>query len=93
MAALDIDPVACLTDNYAYLVHDAETGFCAIVDPSEAEPVLAALKARGLKLSHILNTHHHPDHCGGNEALKQELPVTSAVLKSATHSQTNPCKS
>jgi hydroxyacylglutathione hydrolase len=46
------------------------------VDPSEAEPVRQALKARGLKLTYILNTHHHPDHVGGNLALKSEFGAT-----------------
>ncbi len=73
MAALDIELVACLTDNYAYLVHDAEAGLCAVVDPSEPLPVKKALAARGWKLTHILNTHHHIDHTGGNLALKEEF--------------------
>jgi hydroxyacylglutathione hydrolase len=60
--------VPCLQDNYAYLI-DAGTA-CAVVDPSEPEPVMAALKREGLTLSHILNTHHHGDHTGGNRALK-----------------------
>jgi hydroxyacylglutathione hydrolase len=62
--------VPCLSDNYAYLVKSGD--FCAVVDPSEAAPVRAALKARGWRLTHILNTHHHPDHCGGNLELKAE---------------------
>ena len=73
MNTLTIEPVACLTDNYAYLIHDADTGLCAVVDPSEPEPVRAALQAYGWKLSHILNTHHHWDHTVGNKALKAEV--------------------
>jgi hydroxyacylglutathione hydrolase len=69
---LIIEPVACLSDNYAYLLHDPADGLCAIVDPSEPAPVLQALARHGLKLTHILNTHHHFDHTGGNLALKQE---------------------
>ena len=46
---------------------------CAVVDPSEPGPVKAALAARGWRLTHILNTHHHLDHTGGNLALKQEF--------------------
>ena len=69
MSPLKIELIACLKDNYAYLVSGA--GPCAVVDPSEAEPVEAALRARGLKLTHILNTHHHWDHTGGNAALKK----------------------
>lgn len=68
---LEIEPVPCLKDNYAYLVFDRGAGVCGVVDPSEPEPVLAALGARGLRLTHILNTHHHWDHTGGNIALKE----------------------
>jgi hydroxyacylglutathione hydrolase len=69
LTSLQIETIACLKDNYAYLVHDA--GLCAVVDPSEPGPVMAALTAHGLKLTHILNTHHHWDHTGGNKVLKE----------------------
>jgi hydroxyacylglutathione hydrolase len=72
MMTLNVTLVPCLTDNYAYLVTD-ESGLCAVVDPSEPAPVRKALAGRGLKLTHILNTHHHLDHCGGNLALKEEF--------------------
>lgn len=68
MAGLEIVPVPCLRDNYAYLL--IADGEGAVVDPSEAEPVSRALAARNLKLTHILNTHHHHDHVGGNLGLK-----------------------
>lgn len=68
---LEIEIVPCLTDNYAYLVRTGE--LCAVVDPSEPGPVKAALAAKGWRLSHILNTHHHLDHTGGNIALRQEF--------------------
>ena len=70
MGKFEIEPVSCLRDNYAWLLHDREENVCAVVDPSEAEPVKRALDAKGLKLTHILNTHHHPDHVGGNLQLK-----------------------
>lgn len=66
---LDLVTVPCLSDNYAYLVHDAATGAVACVDVPEAAPILAALDARDWKLSHILITHHHDDHVGGVKAL------------------------
>ena len=69
--ALEIQLVPCLKDNYAYLLHDAASGETAAVDPSEAEPVMKAAAARGWRLTHILNTHHHWDHTGGNLALKE----------------------
>jgi hydroxyacylglutathione hydrolase len=49
---------------------------CAVVDPSEAAPVRAALARKGWALTHILNTHHHLDHCGGNLDLKRETGAT-----------------
>ena len=67
------EPVACLTDNYAYLIHDSASGLCAVVDPSEPQPVKRALAEHGWKLTHILNTHHHLDHTGGNVPLKEEF--------------------
>ncbi len=69
---INIHLVPCLNDNYAYLVHEPATRSVAVVDPSEATPVLEALKAHGLKLTHILNTHHHFDHTGGNLELKEK---------------------
>lgn len=67
---LDIQLLPLLTDNYAYLLRDAATGTVGVVDPSEAAPVLARLKQLGWTLDYIINTHHHPDHSGGNLALK-----------------------
>jgi hydroxyacylglutathione hydrolase len=69
---LSVELVPCLRDNYAYLLSDTEAGLCAVVDPSEAEPVRQALERRGLVLTHILNTHHHFDHTGGNISLKAQ---------------------
>jgi hydroxyacylglutathione hydrolase len=71
MTKLAIEPVACLSDNYAYLISVPEDGLCAVVDPSEPGPVRKALGGR--KLTHILNTHHHFDHTGANVALKEEF--------------------
>src|SRR5678810_725896 len=73
--SLEIEIVPCLSDNYAYLVKSG--GHCAVVDPSEPEPIRAALAKKGWALTHILNTHHHLDHCGGNLDLKQE---TGAII-------------
>ncbi|CAM6091852.1 unnamed protein product [Calypogeia fissa] len=72
-SSLEIEIVPCLQDNYAYLLHDTSTGLTGIVDPSEAGPVEKALKAKGVKLDFILNTHHHWDHTGANEELKRKF--------------------
>jgi hydroxyacylglutathione hydrolase len=60
----------CLSDNYGVLLHDSESGATAAIDAPEAEPVEAALKATGWKLTDILVTHHHADHTAGIEPLK-----------------------
>lgn len=60
--ALELVVVPCLKDNFAFLLHDAETGETALVDAPEAAPVLAALRDRGWRLTTILITHHHDDH-------------------------------
>lgn len=76
MASLDIRQIPVLADNYIYLVRDGATGACAAIDPAEAAPVLAALERFGWRLTHILNTHHHGDHIGGNQALKEVTGCT-----------------
>jgi hydroxyacylglutathione hydrolase len=59
---LEIKLVRVLGDNYAHLLHDPETGAAAVVDPGEAEPVLAAVESMGWTLGTILLTHHQADH-------------------------------
>jgi hydroxyacylglutathione hydrolase len=71
VSELDIAVIPLLRDNYGYLLHDPESRVTAAVDPSEAQPMLDAAAARGWKITHILNTHHHNDHCGGNLGIKQ----------------------
>ncbi|MGH7033601.1 MAG: hydroxyacylglutathione hydrolase, partial [Stellaceae bacterium] len=56
--------------NYVYLLHEPETKATAAVDPSVAPPVMDALARENWRLTHILNTHHHNDHTGGNRELK-----------------------
>ncbi|BBK39371.1 hydroxyacylglutathione hydrolase [Allostella sp. ATCC 35155] len=67
---LEIHRIPVLNDNYVWLVHEPVAGRTAVVDPAVAEPVEAALRRHGWTLTHILNTHHHGDHTGGNLALK-----------------------
>src|SRR5688500_13661119 len=66
--------IPCLSDNYAYLLRAEGSNLALIVDPSEGEPVLAALAKEQLSLGGILCTHHHLDHVGGNEQLLTRFP-------------------
>jgi hydroxyacylglutathione hydrolase len=72
VAKLQIEQIPVLRDNYIYLVHEPTSGATAAVDPALAEPVNEMLAVRGWTLTHILNTHHHDDHTGGNLALKRQ---------------------
>ena len=63
---MEIVPVPQLSDNYAYLLIDGETGEAAVVDCAEAAPVLAEVQRRAVRLTTVLATHHHFDHVGGN---------------------------
>ncbi len=73
---LEIVPVPAFADNYLWLVHDSASGETAVVDPGDAAPVLAAAKERGWRIGQVWNTHWHPDHTGGNLAVKQATGAT-----------------
>ncbi|BAV65697.1 hydroxyacylglutathione hydrolase [Sphingobium cloacae] len=73
---LEVVRVPVLSDNYVWLVHDPASGETVVVDPSVAEPVLAAAAARGWTIGQIWNTHWHPDHVGGNAGIKAATGCT-----------------
>ena len=68
---MEIVPVPAFNDNYLWLVHDDASGDTAVVDPGDAAPVLAEAERRGWTINQVWNTHWHPDHTGGNLAIKQ----------------------
>mmetsp|Transcript_5676 Transcript_5676/g.15168 ORF Transcript_5676/g.15168 Transcript_5676/m.15168 type:complete len:253 (-) Transcript_5676:347-1105(-) len=70
---MDVIPVPCLGDNYAYLLVDRANGIAAAVDPVEPKKVLRVSAEHGVKITMILTTHKHWDHAGGNQELKAEL--------------------
>ncbi len=76
---VELVTVPCLSDNYAFLVHNAATGQTALVDAPEAAPIAAVLKERGWALSDILITHHHDDHIDGVAALRDGARVIGAA--------------
>ena len=69
---MEIKIVKCLADNYSYLIFDEKTLDSAVVDPSEAGPIINKIENYNLKLKYIFNTHHHYDHVGGNKKLKEK---------------------
>jgi len=69
---MQIIPISCLTDNYAYIICEDNFKTVGVVDPSEAQPIISFLEKKNIKLNYILNTHHHFDHIGGNAELKKK---------------------
>ncbi len=82
MAKLDIRQIPVLDDNFIYLAREADSGCVAVVDPAVAGPVLDEAKRLGWDITHVLNTHHHPDHVGGNLEIKN---ATSCTIVGPAH--------
>lgn len=93
--ALQVRQFPCLSDNYGYLARDEASGAVACIDTPQVEPIMAAVAEWGGRLDLILNTHWHPDHAGGNEAVKAatgalivapaEVTRTSAIDRVVQH--------
>ncbi|MCE8510206.1 hydroxyacylglutathione hydrolase [Ruegeria pomeroyi] len=82
---LEIVTVPCLSDNYAFLVHDSDSGKTALVDAPEAAPIRAELDRRGWSLDQVWLTHHHWDHVDGLEALLSSGGATVIGAEADAH--------
>ena len=69
---MKIQIIPCLKDNYSYLIIDEKKNIACVIDPGEADPIIEYLENNNIKLKYILNTHHHYDHVGGNQKLKNK---------------------
>jgi hydroxyacylglutathione hydrolase len=78
---MKIQTIPCLQDNYSYLIIDEESNIACVVDPSEADPIIEYLENSQIKLKFILNTHHHYDHVGGNQKLKEKYGASVVGYK------------
>ena len=68
--AMEVVRIPALQDNYIWMAHDDASGETVVIDPAAAAPVLAEAARRGWRIGQIWNTHWHPDHTGGNVAIK-----------------------
>lgn len=66
--------IPCLQDNYSYLIIDEQTKEAAVVDPVEPEKVLEVAKQNDANVKFVLTTHHHWDHAGGNDKIRELVP-------------------
>lgn len=69
---IQIEAISCFKDNYAYLVSHVTAEGLALVDASEAAPILKTLGER--TLCHVFSTHHHMDHVSGHALLMERFP-------------------
>lgn len=74
---LQIHQFPCLSDNYGFLAHDPASGATAAIDTPDADEYLRQAEAKGWRITDIWNTHWHPDHAGGNAAIKAK---TGAIV-------------
>ena len=70
---MKIEIIKCLKDNFSYLLINEKNSDACVVDPGEAKPVLKYIEENKINLKYILNTHHHGDHIGGNNTLKNKF--------------------
>jgi len=73
---LQIHQFPCLSDNYGYLLHDPASGETACIDTPDADVYLREAERQGWRITSIWNTHWHPDHAGGNAAIKAATGCT-----------------
>ena len=78
---MKIQIIPCLEDNYSYLIIDEVNNTACVIDPSEANPIIEYLDNNKIKLKFILNTHHHYDHVGGNQKLKEKYGASVVGYK------------
>ena len=85
MSDLLIRQFPCLSDNYGFLVHDPASGETATIDTPDADRILAEADAAGWRITQIWNTHHHPDHAGGNAAVRAATGARIVAPSYDTH--------
>jgi len=77
---MKIKQIPVLSDNYSYLIIDEANNVAGVVDPAEPAKVIKALEEfPKLTLTHLLTTHHHTDHSGGNVEMKKLFPDLEVI--------------
>src|SRR5690606_29848587 len=78
---LQVHQFPCLSDNYGFLLHDPDSGETACIDTPDAAAYLREAEGKGWQITQVWNTHWHPDHAGGNEAIKAATGCTVIAPK------------
>ena len=67
---MKVIPLCAFSDNYIWVIHSSSSNAVTVVDPGDANPVIDYIECHDLSLETILITHHHNDHIGGVQTLK-----------------------
>eukprot|EP00041_Stephanoeca_diplocostata_P028863 m.835298 g.835298 ORF g.835298 m.835298 type:complete len:325 (-) comp23454_c0_seq6:319-1293(-) len=83
---VEVHTVPTREDNYVYILRRVEDNTCAVIDPSDAQPIFSKIREFGedARIVNILNTHHHHDHVDGNAEIKagfRECVVVAPALE------------
>lgn len=70
-------PVRNRLRNFVYLLADIDAGEALAIDPLAYKLCLQKEAELGVRITQVINTHHHPDHIGGNRHL---ISATGATL-------------
>ena len=73
--SIKIHTIPCLSDNYAFLIHNCDTGTASIIDVPEAKPIIKKIIELDIAVTEIFLTHHHQDHIDGLPDLQNWLAV------------------
>ncbi len=84
MSDPEIIPLPALKDNYIWLLKNKASQHVAIVDPSEAAPVLDFITSENLIPIAIMITHHHWDHVGGIGGITEQFDIPVYTPKTET---------
>jgi hydroxyacylglutathione hydrolase len=79
--AVQIHTIPCLSDNYAFLIHNHNTGTASIVDVPEAKPIIEKIIELDTEITEVFLTHHHADHIDGLPELKEWLSARQKTVK------------
>ena len=78
-------PLAAFHDNYIWIIEDKDSSGIWAVDPGDAKVVLNFCQSQQKNLEGILITHHHKDHTGGVQKLKQTFDCQVIGPKHLSH--------
>lgn len=76
---IEIIPLPAFQDNYIWAITSVQSPWCIVVDPGDATIVEHFLHKTNKRLLAVLITHHHADHTGGIQALKQQWPTIRVI--------------